>query len=193
MFSSINLNRSWSDYKKQWAVPFLFCLLAFPWGAVVSPLLVVMIYYVPCIYYKQGKAVTLKDALGFLGENFSRIVIAGVLQAVAISIGYLLLLIPGMLISFATPLVISRIVNTDDSGVECVTGGIKEFLGGLKTKRMWVFSLIQIIIGVGVSIASVITCGIGTFVAIPLGAFCLYGYMNTNNFGNNSRNILTAN
>ena len=193
MFSSINLNRSWSDYKKQWVVPLLFCLLAFPWGAIASPLLVVMIYYVPCLYYKQGKAITFKDALGFLGENFSRILIAGVLQAIAISIGYMLLLIPGMLLSFSTPLVISRIVNTDDSGLECVKGGIKEFFGGIKTKRMWVFALIQIVIGVAVSTASVFTCGLGSFVAIPLGAFCLYGYMNTNNFGNNSKNILTAN
>ncbi len=193
MFSSINLNRSWSDYKKQWAVPLLFCLLAFPWGAVASPLLVVMIYYVPCLYYKQGKAITLKDALGFLGENFSRIVIAGVCQAVAISIGYMLLLIPGMLLSFTTPLVISRIVNTDASGAECVKEGIKEFFNGIKTKRMWIFALIQIIIGVLVSIASVLTCGIGAFVAIPLGAFSLYGYMKTNDLGNKSKNILTGN
>ena len=182
MLSEINLNRSWSDYKKQWALPLAFCLLAFPWGAVASPLLVVMIYYIPCLYYKEGKAQTLKDTLGFLGENFSRIVIAGILQAVVISIGYLFLIVPGVLLGFTTPLVISRIVNTNESGVECVKGAIKEFWDGIQTKRIWVFVLIQIIIGVLVSLASVFTCGIGSFVAIPLGAFCLYGYMKTNNF-----------
>ncbi len=192
MLSAINLNRSWSDYKKQWVVPFAFCLLAFPWGAIASPLLVVMVYYIPCIYYREGKALTLKDALGFLGENFSRILIAGVLQAVVMSIGFLLLLVPGMLLSFATPLIISRIVNTDKSGVECVKGGIKEFFGGLKTKRMWVFVLIQIIIGALVSLASVITCGLGSFVAIPLGAFSIYGYMSQNNLGNKPNNILPS-
>tara|TARA_Y100001968_G_C19006618_1_gene548487 strand:- start:27 stop:608 length:582 start_codon:yes stop_codon:yes gene_type:complete len=193
MLSAINLNRSWSDYKKQWAVPFLFCLLAFPWGAIASPLLVVMIYYIPCLYYKEGKALTLKDALVFLGENFSRIIIAGILQAVAISIGYLLLVIPGMLLSFTTPLIISNIVNTNKTAVECVKEGIKEFLRGIKTKRMWVFVLIQIIIGALVSLASILTCGLGSFVAIPLGAFCLYGYMKINNFGGNRNNILPAN
>ena len=90
-------------------------------------------------------------------------------------------------------LIISNIVNTNKTAVECVKEGIKEFLRGIKTKRMWVFVLIQIIIGALVSLASILTCGLGSFVAIPLGAFCLYGYMKINNFGGNRNNILPAN
>ena len=55
-----------------------------------------------------------------------------------------------------------------------------EFWNGLKSGTMLNFILIQILLSFLMTIASTITCGIGTFIAIPYTTFCLYNYLNSN-------------
>ena len=98
----------------------------------------------------------------------------------AISIGFLLCGIPGIIASWSTPIVIYKIVHTDKAAKDCVKEGIVEFWNGLKSGTMRDFILIQILLTFLMTIASTITCGIGTFIAIPYTTFCLYNYLNSN-------------
>ena len=188
---NLDFNRSWSDYKKHWKLPLLFVILAFP-GVITTPIAIVMCYYIPCLYYKNNKVLSFNDVLQFVVNNFGRIFIAGILQMLAISIGYLLCAIPGMIISFSTPLVISHLVNTDKKAIDCVKGGVLEFWSGLRSGSMISLVLIQVLLTFLMTFASTITCGIGTFFAIPFTTFCLYNYMSSNNQGKGTVNLLPS-
>ena len=173
---NVDLNRSWSDYKKHWVLPLLFVLITFP-GVFTTPLAIVMCYYIPCLYYKNNKVLTFYDVSHFIIKNFRRIFIAGILHMLATSIGFLLCGIPGIIVSLATPIVILKIVNTDMGAMDCVKEGILEFWNGLISGSMRTFALVQIILLFLMTIVSTITCGIGTFVAIPYTSFCLYNFL----------------
>ena len=99
----------------------------------------------------------------------------------ATSIGFLLCGIPGIVVSLSTPIVILKIVNTEKGAKDCVKEGILEFWNGLVSGSMRKFALIQIVLLSLMSIASTITCGIGSFFAIPYTAFCLFNYLKNNN------------
>ncbi len=99
----------------------------------------------------------------------------------ATSIGFLLCGIPGIIVSLSTPIVISKIVNTDKGAKDCVKEGILEFWKGLVSGSMRTFALIQIILLFLITIASTITCGIGAFLVIPYTSFCLYNFLENNN------------
>ncbi len=194
MSQSIILNRAWSDYKKHWSMTLVFAILALPFcsGFFFFPILVVLIGYVPCIFYKTQKVVTPKDIGSFLGDNFLRIIIAGICQTIAIAIGTLLCFIPGILVSLSTPLVLSRIVNTDKSGFECVKLGIQEVFTGLGSKKILLFIMNQFIIGLVLTLSITCTFGLGGIVALPVAQFYLYGYMKNNNLGNDAINLLPS-
>ena len=177
---NLDFNRSWSDYKKHWKLPLLFVILAFP-GIVTTPIAIVMCYYIPCLYYKNNKVLSFNDVSQFIIKNFKKIILAGIFQMIAISIGFLLCGIPGIIASWSTPIVIYKVVHTDKGAKDCVKEGILEFWNGLKSGTMLNFILIQILLSFLMTIASTITCGIGTFIAIPYTTFCLYNYMATNN------------
>ena len=176
---NLDFKRSWSDYKKHWKLPLLFVILAFP-GIVTTPIAIVMCYYIPCLYYKNNKVLSFSDVSQFIIHNFKRIIFAGILHMLVISIGFLLCGIPGIIASWATPIVISKIVHTDKGAKDCVREGILEFWNGLKSGTMRNFVLIQLLLTFLMTIASTITCGIGTFIAIPYTTFCLYNYLNSN-------------
>ena len=107
---------------------------------------------------------------------------AGILHILATSIGYLLCGIPGIIVSLSTPIVISNVVNTDKGAMDCVKEGISEFWKGLVSGSMRTFVLVQIILLLLMSIATTITCGIGTFFAIPYTSFCLYNYLKNHKY-----------
>ena len=107
---------------------------------------------------------------------------AGILHMLVTSIGYLLCVIPGIIVSLSTPIVISNVVNTDKGAMDCVKEGISEFWKGLVSGSMRTFVLVQIVLLLLMSIATTITCGIGTFFAIPYTSFCLYNYLKNNKY-----------
>ena len=177
---NLDFQRSWSDYKKHWVLPLLFVFLTFP-GVFTTPLAIVMCYYIPCLYYKNNKVLKFYDVSHFIIKNLRRIFVAGILHMLATSIGFLLCGIPGIIVSLSTPIVISKIVNTEKGAKDCVKEGISEFWKGLLSGSMRTFALVQIILLLLMTIASTITCGIGAFFAIPYTSFCLYNYLKTNN------------
>lgn len=188
---NLDFKRSWSDYKKHWKLPLLFVILAFP-GIVTTPIAIVMCYYIPCLYYKNNKVLSFSDVSQFIIDNFKRIIFAGILHMLVISIGFLICGIPGIIASWSTPIIISKIVHTDKGAKDCVREGILEFWNGLKSGTMRNFILIQLLLTFLMTIASTITCGIATFIAIPYTTFCLYNYMNSNNI-NKVEPLLSSN
>ncbi len=176
---NLDFNRSWSDYKKHWTLPLLFVFLTFP-GVITTPIAIVMCYYIPCLYYKNNKVLSFYEISHFIIKNFRRIFIAGILHMLATSIGFLLCGIPGIIVSLSTPIVISKIVNSDKVAMDCVKEGISDFWNGLVSGSTRTFALVQIILLTLMTIASTITCGIGTFFAIPYTSFCLYNFLKNN-------------
>jgi hypothetical protein len=137
-------------------------LLQTPFG-VVANLVGVLLTAVPALYYETGKVITVNKALQQLLQRPVRYLLAGVLSTLAIIIGLLLCILPGLAVVLVMPVYINRIFVTDQPIVEALLGAFQAVYGHAKG---WKFLLTQLVAWLLMAVIVVVFVLIVAFLAI---------------------------
>lgn len=135
---------------------------------ILSCLVGVLFIAIPAVYFSKGEPVSFSEALGLLKARLGRYLIAGILFAVATSIGSVFCYVPGIAVMLTAPVFVNLIFNTDRPIMDAFAASFSAVYQG----KGWSFVGAQILAGIVFMIATVCTCGLGAFVALPM--LCFY-------------------
>ena len=139
----------------------------------VSSLIYVLFLSVPAQYYKTGEAITPMQAFSQLLNDPLRYLLAGFLFVLLMTIGFVLCIIPGLLIGFVMPVYVHRIFLTKQSIPDAFAGS---FQAVYRSPNGLPFVGIQVLAGLLMVIFSVCTCGVGAIAALPMSNFYVFNY-----------------
>lgn len=141
---------------------------------VVGLSLIASIFYaIPAIYYFKGEIVTTSQAFRDIAARPVRFIFAGLLITIAATVGYLLCVIPGIIVSLIFPAYIHKIFNTDISVFQSFFDSFKSVYG---SSAGWEFVVVQFAVYLLVFISTLLTCGLGALVAAPVATFFVQNY-----------------
>jgi hypothetical protein len=109
---------------------------------VVASLVSVLLTAVPALYYETGRVITPNKALQLLLQRPARYFLAGVLASVAIVVGLLFCILPGLAVAMVIPVYVNRVFVTDQPILAALVGSFQSVYGHAKG---WKFLLIQLI------------------------------------------------
>lgn len=138
--------------------------------AVLSSLVGVLFIAVPALYYDSGAVITVQAAFAALLRRPLRYLLAGVLFTLALSIGFVLCIVPGIVVALVMPVYVNRIFLTDQPITEAFTASFQAVYG---SERGRTFAGIEILAWLLVLVVSVCTCGLGALLAVPVSSFYL--------------------
>ncbi len=147
-------------------------LIRFPFYAVflvISSLLGIFFYAIPALYFDKNKVITWKEPYKVLLSKFGRMFLAGLLFTIAICLGYLFCIIPGILITFLTPVYVNKIICSDTPIFKAFTSSFDSLF---KSSSWGGFIGLSFLAGIIYFISTICTCGIGALVTFPM--FCIY-------------------
>ena len=176
----------------------IFYVVQIPlWG--FSQLVGILCLAVPALYYAFGEVVTISDAFRTLFSRPLRYISAGVLFSIAILIGSLFCIVPGIAVGLIRPDLttgvlpfIATVGGLLVSLIPCIVvlltmpvyvnkifatemsvldAFTSSFSAVYKSERGWAFVGIQLLVGIGIFIFSFCTCGLGALIAAPVGIF----------------------
>ena len=133
--------------------------------SLIASLLSVLYMVIPALYFKNNEIITWKVPYSELKRNFKRYLLAGILFGAAMSIGFVLCIIPGIVISFIGPAYTNKIACSDMPILEAFTSS---FQSVFKSPNLWSYIGMQILAGLIYLIATTCTCGIGSIVTLPM-------------------------
>lgn len=146
---------------------------AFAMYVVGLSLIASVFYAIPAIYYFKGEVVTTSQAFREIAARPARFILAGLLITIAATVGYLLCIVPGILVSLVFPIYIHKIFNTDISVFQSFLSSFKSVFS---TGPGWEFVAIQFAVYLLILISSLLTCGLGALVAAPVATFYVQNY-----------------
>jgi hypothetical protein len=134
----------------------------------VSSLAYVLFFSIPAQYYDRGEVITLGQAFSQLLQDPFRYLLAGVVFNLAVLIGVLFCIIPGVLISFVMPVYVNRIFLTNQPLLDALRVSFQTIYSTADGRS---FVGTQVLAGLVVFLAAICTCGLGAFVAFPVSSF----------------------
>ena len=138
--------------------------------SLLSSLLSVLLVAVPALYYERGEVVTIQTAWDVLMQRFWRYLLAGVFFTLVMTIGLVLCVLPGLAVALVTPVYVNRIFVTDLSIGEAFS---QSFQAVYRSENGLSFLGLELIAGVVVGFLTLVTCGLGLFVFVPMASFYL--------------------
>ena len=138
--------------------------------SILSSLVGVLFVAVPALYYDRGETITVQQAFAALLRRPLRYLLAGVFFAVVSTIGFVLCVVPGIVIALVMPVYVNRIFLTDQSITEAFAAS---FQAVYRSANGPDFLGIEILAWILVVVVSVCTCGLGALVAVPVSSFYL--------------------
>lgn len=135
---------------------------------ILSNLLSVLFVAVPAMHYDSGKTITSEEAISTLLQRPLRYLLAGFLFALVSTIGFLLCIVPGIVICLVTPIYVNRIFLTDQPIGDAFASS---FQAVFRSPKSLDFIGIQLLAWLLTVLVSVCTCGLGALVAVPLSCF----------------------
>ena len=156
---AISVTAAWlSGNSSDAALPSLFGIAGqFPF-LIISSLLGVLFVAVPALYYNSGEVITINAAFSALLQRPLRYLLAGILFSVATTIGFLVCVIPGIVIALTMPI------------LDAFSGS---FQAVYRSENGMNFVGIEILAWLLVALVSICTCGLGALVAVPVSSFYL--------------------
>jgi len=137
---------------------------------VLSSLVGVLFIAVPALHYDSGEVITVQAAFAALLRRPLRYLLAGVLFTLALTVGFLLCIVPGIVVALVMPIYVNRIFLTDQSITEAFSASFQAVFG---SERGRTFAGIEILAWLVVVLVSVCTCGLGALLAVPVSSFYL--------------------
>lgn len=139
-------------------LPFVMCV----------SLLTVLLVAVPAAYYERGEIVTVSAALSMLMLHWRRYLLAGVLFSLATTVGTFLCVLPGIAVALVTPVFVNRIFVTDMNIGDAFS---QSFQAVYRSENGWGFVGQQIVVFVVVGLVTLLTCGFGSILVVPVASF----------------------
>lgn len=131
-------------------------------------LLVVLLSAIPAVYFADGEVVTVGGAFKLLMARPWRYILAGLVFSLALFVGNLLLFVPGLAVAFVGPIYVNKIFTTNLGVVEAFTSS---FSALYKSEHWLPFVGICLLAGLIAQLASLCSCGLLGFMAIPAISF----------------------
>jgi uncharacterized membrane protein len=98
---------------------------------------------------------------------------AGVVVGLATGIGLLLLILPGVLVAIATPVILRRVVCDQQAALPAVIASVKEVGKSAAGAGLLKWELVAGLLVLG----SVLLCGLPLLITIPLGGILVQQYL----------------
>jgi len=135
---------------------------------IFSNLVGVLFVAVPAMYYETGETITLGAAFRGLFQRPWRYILAGVLFSSAVAIGTLLCILPGLAVAIVLPVYVNKVFNGDASILDSLKASFQAVYG---SQKGWEFVGIQALVGLLVLLVTLVTCGLGAILAVPVSTF----------------------
>lgn len=136
----------------------------------VASLVYVLFIAVPAIYYDRGEVVNPAQAFSILMQDPLRYLLAGVLFTVAMSVGFVLCILPGLAIGLVMPIYVNRIFLTQQAIPDAFASS---FQAVYRSPNGRGFVWAQVLTGLLVTLSALCTCGLGLLVTVPTSSFYL--------------------
>lgn len=136
--------------------------------SILSSLVGVLFTAVPAIHYATGETVGIEAAFEALFQRPWRYLLAGVLFALATTIGVLLCVLPGLAVALVGPVYVNRVFTTDMPVLQALR---TSFQAVYRSPKGLEFVGIQILTWLLVFVVILFTCGLGALVAVPVASF----------------------
>lgn len=143
-------------------------LAQFPF-LILQSLVGVLFTAIPAIYYQRGQVVTFSEGYQYLMGRLGRYIWGGFLYGIAVTLGTLLCLIPGIAIGLVLPVYVNKVFTSDDDVITCLTSSFSSVYG---SEKGWILVGIQLL----AFLLAVVTCGfclVGLVVYVPVVTFFL--------------------
>ena len=144
-------------------------LVQLPFSLITS-LLSVLIVAVPALFYERGEVVTIEAAWQLVIGRFWRYLLAGVFFSVVMTIGFVLCILPGIAVALVSPVYVNRIFVTEMSIGEAFS---QSFQVVYRSENGLSFVGLEVLTGIIVGFVTLLTCGLGVFVFVPMSSFYL--------------------
>lgn len=138
--------------------------------SILSSLVGVLFVAVPALHYNSGETITVQQAFAALLQRPLRYLLAGIVFSVVMTIGFLLCILPGIVVALVMPIYVNRIFLSDQSIGEAFAGS---FQAVYRSPHGLDFLGIEILTWLLVAVVSICTCGLGALVAVPVSSFYL--------------------
>ena len=138
--------------------------------SILSSLVGVLFVAVPALHYATGETITVQAAFVELLRRPWRYLLAGIFFSVVMTIGFVLCIVPGIVVALVMPIYVNRIFLTDQSITEAFAAS---FQAVYRSANGPDFLGIEILAWVLVVVVSVCTCGLGALLAVPVSSFYL--------------------
>ena len=132
---------------------------------VITALLTVLFMVIPALYFKNQEIISWKVPYKILFKNFKRYFLAGILWSVCVTLGFLLCIVPGIVISFIGPAYVNKITCSDMPIIEAFKSS---FQAVFKSPNLWSYIGMQFLAGLIYIFPTLCTCGIGSIVTLPM-------------------------
>ncbi|SBO44902.1 hypothetical protein [Cyanobium sp. NIES-981] len=136
--------------------------------SILSSLVGVLFTAVPALHYASGETIGIEAAFQALFRRPWRYLLAGLLFSLVTVIGLLLCVLPGIAVALVGPVYVNKVFNTDLPVLETLR---LSFQAVYRSPRGWEFVGIELLTGLVVAVVSVVTCGLGALVAVPVSSF----------------------
>ena len=138
-----------------------------------SNLLGVSLQMLPALAFDQGSHPSATAMLQLLRRDFWRYVRAGVVVGLATGIGLLLLIVPGVLVAIATPVIIQRVACDRQAAIPAVISSVKDVGNNPAGAGLLKWELVAGLLILG----SVLLCGLPLLITVPLGGILVQQYL----------------
>jgi len=138
--------------------------------AILSSLVGVLFIAVPAMHYDSGEVITVQAAFAALMRRPLRYLLAGVLFTLVLTIGFLLCIVPGIVVALVMPIYVNRIFLTDQSITDAFAAS---FQAVYRSEQGRTYAGIEILTWLLVLVVAVCTCGLGALLAVPVSSFYL--------------------
>ena len=138
--------------------------------SLITSLLSVLIVAVPALFYERGEVVTIEAAWQLVIGRFWRYLLAGVFFSVVMTIGFVFCILPGIAVALVTPVYVNRIFVTEMTIGEAFS---QSFQIVYRSENGLSFVGLEVLTGLFAGFLTLLTCGLGAFVFVPMASFYL--------------------
>jgi membrane protein YqaA with SNARE-associated domain len=138
--------------------------------AILSSLVGVLFVAVPAMHYASGEVITVEAAFRELLRRPGRYLLAGLLFSLVAAVGFVLCIVPGILVALVMPIYVNRIFLTDQPITDAFAAS---FQAVYRSANGGSFVLLEILAWLLVALVSVCSCGLGALLAVPVSTFYL--------------------
>ena len=133
--------------------------------SVVVALLSVLFMVIPALYFEKKEIISWAVPYKELKNNLKRYLLAGLLYATCVGIGFLFCIVPGFVIALIGPAYTNKIACSD---MPIFKAFKNSFQSVFKSPNLWPYIGMQFLAGLIYFIPTLCTCGIGSIITFPL-------------------------